>query len=62
MKINTFDVAVREAQKARKDKRDQLIKEVVSLFYEGHSCSEIAWILAIPESSVRALAAKGGCK
>lgn len=58
--MKNFNEIVRQAQQARKEKRDQMVKEVVALWYEGCSASEIAWELAIPESAVLALAKRGG--
>lgn len=58
--MKTFDEIVREAQLARKEKRDQLVKEVVALWYEGYSASEIGWELALSESAVRAMLRRGG--
>lgn len=59
---SSYEEARREAQLARKEARDRMIKEVIALRYEGRTCSEIAWELAIPESAVRALARRGGCE
>ena len=58
--MKTFDEIIKEAQQARREKRDQMVKEVVALWYEGYTASEIAWELAIPESAVRALGKRGG--
>jgi len=58
----SYNEARREAQMARKEARDRMMKEVIALRYDGRSCSEIAWELAIPESAVRALARKAGCE
>lgn len=57
--MKTFDELVREAQMARKELRDQMVKEATALYYEGYSIQEIAWELGIEEASAVALVEKG---
>lgn len=41
-----------------KEKRDELRKEVIHLYYDGESPSEIGFILGIAESLVRSILAE----